>query len=337
MVILASSYVFKLMDPYKPTFGCTIPTVRLVEIQEKEIASRSGLLVGDVIVAINGKDIHELTRNEVEELILSPPGYTLDLRVKRSFITFNIELKLSYAPKETVFGQWINPDIYYLKIDRFLVHTADELSQVLQRLEHNAALKVSAYIIDLRGNPGGNIKAAVNSSELFLYQGVIAYTVNMEGKIQNLYTAHENEHDIEVSKKVVVLIDKHTASAAELFAAALQDNARALIVGRNSYGKDTVQDFIELETGGAIKLTTAKYLTSSGRTVHKRGIQPDVQVESSSIFMDIATILTFKEPGKLIHCDQKNSITYSDDKDISLAVEIMRSSISPLEFRQKSR
>ncbi len=230
-------------------------------------AERRGLRVGDVIAKIEGEAIDDWTSDEVVNHLRGPRGTKVNITVERPGIRDPLEFTIERdeIPIITVpYAFEIKPGIGYVRIDRFSESTADELRDKLKEMNTG---KLSGLILDLRDNPGGLLNQAIEVSDFFVPRGelVVSTKGRVEGSAKN-YRAPSVE---KIQIPLVVLINRHSASASEIVAGALQDHDRALIVGETSFGKGLVQTVYPLENNTGMALTTAKYYTPSGRLIQR--------------------------------------------------------------------
>jgi carboxyl-terminal processing protease len=175
----------------------------------------------------------------------------------------------------------------YIKIDIFNNNTEIEINDVLSdecRIIDTNKQQIQGFIIDVRNNPGGTLEAAVAVSDLFLNEGVIVSARGRNNKL--IFTYSANQDDIASGLPMAIIVNKKSASAAEIFASAMQDNNRAIVVGVNTYGKGSIQEVIPLSRGGAIILTTARYYRPSGNPITSSGIRPDIKIVDYNYFKD---------------------------------------------------
>lgn len=260
-------------------------------------AYRAGIRAGDAILEINGVPTVGMTLKDAVEHMRGKPGTQVQLKIQhadteeavdvtvtREIIVVDSVLGDTRQPD----GSWDyhlaeNPDIGYLRLATFGKHTAGELQAAIQE-ELDGDTPFRAIILDLRGNAGGLLDAAVEVCDMFLDEGVIVSTRGRDGEIRSSYSATPGTV-IPNDLPVVVLVNKYSASAAEIVAACLQDYHRAVVIGTRTYGKGTVQNIFELEGGrSALKLTTAGYTRPSGKNIHRTadatedddwGVHPD--------------------------------------------------------------
>jgi carboxyl-terminal processing protease len=185
-----------------------------------------------------------------------------------------------------VHKEFLSPAYGYVRINQFSDNTARELSRAVDELQDANGGMLEGLVLDLRNNPGGVLDAAVDVSDLFLDSGVI---VSADGRtVDARFTRSAHRGDILDGAEMVVLVNKGSASASEIVAGALQDHARAVIVGTSTFGKGLVQTVLPLSQGRAIKLTTSRYYTPSGDSIHEVGITPDILVEDTPGFPDLS-------------------------------------------------
>ncbi len=258
-------------------------------------AWRAGLKSGDRIVEIDGKAVSDMTFMGAVKMLRGKPGTKVVLKVYRKgvkdLLTFEVtrEKITIVAVREGMIDQG-GAKIGYVKITKFMDKTYSELRDVVKDLLDKG---VQALIIDLRDNPGGYLNQAIDTAGLFLNKGVIVSVRDYAGE-EEVYKVSENEivkvnkygsrivfrKDFTVPKNidVVVLANRGSASGSEILIGALKDNKRAVVVGQKTFGKGSVQSGLTLSNGGILYLTTAHYITPSGKDIHGRGIEPDVKV-----------------------------------------------------------
>lgn len=237
-------------------------------------AARAGIKPGDVIVAVDGKP---LTPDSIAQNPLrGKPGSKTVLTVQRASVKKPLEITVlrDTIRVSSVRSRMLEPGYAYTRISSFQVDTAVDFTRDLQRLGKESGGRLRGLVIDLRSNPGGVLESAVGVAEQLLDGGVIVSTRGRDPKADTLYQAVKG--DLLDGAPVVVLVDAGSASASEVLAAALHDNKRARVVGSRTFGKGSVQGFLRLDNGDAVKLTIARYYTPNGSSIQARGIDPDV-------------------------------------------------------------
>ncbi len=254
----------------------TIMNGRLTVVSpiEDTPAYKAGLKSGDIILQINGEPTEDITLLEAVKKIRGPKGTKVRLTIlhKNSHTPVEVTIVRAKIPVHSVKSHLLGQDYLYVRITNFNSNTTKELIDAIHK--HKSSLK--GIVLDLRNNPGGLLDQAVSVADVFLQKGLIVYTKGRVPESKMSFSAQKQDTD--VTCPLVVLINAGTASASEIVAGALQDQHRALLVGERSFGKGSVQTIIPLYDGSAIKLTTAKYYTPSGRSIQARGITPDIVV-----------------------------------------------------------
>jgi carboxyl-terminal processing protease len=239
-------------------------------------AQRAGLKPGDEIVSIDGVDIAGDLATATAHM-RGAPGSTVHLSIRRKGSAALLEFSLLRAQVEvsSVSGQTLEPGYGYVRITSFTETTAEDLSHIILSLKRDNKQGLKGLVLDLRDNPGGVLEAGVAVADDFLEQGVI---VSADGRTPEARFRMDATHhgDLLNGASLVVLVNGGTASASEIVAGALKDHGRALLIGRRTYGKGSVQTVMPLSHGGALKLTTSRYFTPSGASIQGRGIVPDI-------------------------------------------------------------
>ncbi|MZP29419.1 PDZ domain-containing protein [Heliobacterium undosum] len=238
-------------------------------------AERAGLKSGDVIVKVNGEDVADMDVDVAVSKIKGPEGTEVNLTVFReaskSLLEFKINREKVNIPVVTAEVAKKDSHVGVLRISQFNMAASSEVDRAIQGFKDK---KVKGIIMDLRDNPGGELRAAVNIASHFVPQGLVVSVVDRQGRSETYETTREY-----LNIPVVVLINGGSASASEIVAGAVKDSGTGALVGTKTFGKGVVQSLIELGGGAGVKLTTAKYLTPKGNDIHKIGIEPDVKVE----------------------------------------------------------
>jgi carboxyl-terminal processing protease len=242
-------------------------------------ADRAGLKTGDVIVRIDDAPVQADVDAAIDQM-RGPAGTQVKLSVRRPGAPQVVDLALERAQVEvhSVASQGLEPGFGYLRITSFSDTTAQDVTRAVSNLlaqQQDAPLR--GLVIDLRNNPGGVLDSAVEVADAFLASGVI---VTADGRTPDArFRMDATPGELVAGTRIAVLVNGGSASAAEILAGALKDNGRAVLVGRRTYGKGSVQTVIPLADGRALKLTTSHYSTPSGAMIDQRGIDPDLLVE----------------------------------------------------------
>ena len=252
--------------------------IKVVAPIEGTPAAKAGLRSGDLITGLNGKPLGGITLQQAVEEMRGPVKEPITLTIVRTGrrVPFDVKLVRSVIRIKSVLSR-AEDDVGYVHITSFQETTSAELEKAIEALNKQIGRKIKGYIIDLRNDPGGLLDEAISVSDDFLDRGAIVVTKGRD--LEDMARANATPGDISHGKKLVVLINGGSASASEIVAGALQDHHRAVIVGTRSFGKGSVQTIIPLDHGGALRLTTARYYTPSGKSIQAQGIQPDVVVE----------------------------------------------------------
>ncbi len=242
-------------------------------------AAKAGLKTGDFIAAIDGKTIEGMALNDAIDKMRGPVGTKVTLTILRNGEKKPFDVVLAREQIHVDRVKWHREgDIGYIRISAFNEETSTGLEKAVRDLKKQIGPSLKGYVLDLRNNPGGLLEQAVQVSDDFLNKGEIVSTRGRHADDTQRYDAKPG--DIIDGKPVIVLINGGTASASEIVAGALQDDQRARILGMTSFGKGSVQTIIPLGegSGGALRLTTARYYTPSGRSIQAEGIAPDIAV-----------------------------------------------------------
>jgi carboxyl-terminal processing protease len=252
--------------------------IKVVSPIEDTPAAKAGLQSGDLITALDKEQVQGLTLQEAVEKMRGPAKAPITLTIVRKGVQDPFDVKLV---RDVIHIKPVKynaeDDVGYIRITSFNEQTTANLQKAVEDLKKEIGLKLKGYIIDLRNDPGGLLDQAILVSDSFLDEGAI---VIIKGRnLEQTQRSNATPGDISDGKKLVVLINGGSASASEIVAGALQDHRRATIVGTRSFGKGSVQTIIPLGSDGALRLTTARYYTPSGRSIQAKGIEPDVVVE----------------------------------------------------------
>lgn len=253
-------------------------TLEIVTPIEGAPSARAGLLSGDLITHIDGKTIRGLTLQQASNKIRGPVDTPIELTIVRngSGGPFNIKMTREVIRIPPVRSR-VEGDIGYLRISSFNEETSESLKKGVEKLKKAIGDRIAGFVIDLRNNPGGLLDQAIAVSDAFLEKGAIVITRGRSR--EETQRSNARPGDITDGRKLVVLINGGTASASEIVAGALQDHRRATILGTRSFGHGSVQTIIPLGSRGALRLTTSRYYTPSGRSIQAKGIEPTIVVK----------------------------------------------------------
>ena len=256
--------------------------VRVVSPIDDTPAARAGIQPGDFITHLDGEPVLGLTLAEAVDLMRGEGGTDITLTILRGEAEpFDVTLQRAVITIQSVRSRLEEPNIGYIRITSFSEKTDTELQKAIAELQEEAGGELIGFVLDLRNNPGGLLDQAIAVSDEFLDKGEIVSTRGRDDSNAQHYNAETG--DVLNGLPMVVLINGGSASASEIVAGALQDHHRAILLGTQSFGKGSVQTIIPLQGEGAIRLTTARYYTPSGRSIQALGIVPDIEVEQATI------------------------------------------------------
>ena len=253
--------------------------VKVVAPIEDTPAARAGIMSGDLITHLDKEQILGLTLQEAVEKMRGPVNSPISLTIVRKGVDdpFDVKVVRDVIHINPVKYNAEGDDVGYIRVTTFNEQTTANLQKAIEDLKKQLGPKLKGFIVDLRNNPGGLLDQAISVSDAFLDQGAIVLTRGRN--LEETQRSNARPGDITDGQKIVVLINGGSASASEIVAGALQDHHRATIVGTRSFGKGSVQTIIPLGSNGALRLTTARYYTPSGRSIQAKGIDPEVVVE----------------------------------------------------------
>ncbi len=259
--------------------------VKVVSPIDDTPAAKAGLQSGDLITHIDEHPVTELTLSEAVDKMRGTPGSKIKLTIRRgglSGVPFDVSIvraiikikSVKFEVKENVIG--------YIRITTFNEQTQIGLDAALADFEKTAGDKLIGYVLDLRNNPGGLLEQAISVSSTFLPAGVpVVSTKGRHSEDNQSFLSRGGDRT--GSKPIVLMVNGGSASASEIVAGALQDHRRSIVIGTKSFGKGSVQTIIPLQNGGAMRLTTARYYTPSGRSIQAEGIKPDIEVQPAKV------------------------------------------------------
>lgn len=256
--------------------------VKVVSPIDDTPAARAGLKPGDYITNIDGENVIGMSLNDAVDKMRGKVGSKVKLSIRRvNEKPFDVTLKREEVKIQSVKNEIKDGDVAYIRITSFSEDTDKMVQNAVKKAQKELKGNLKGIVIDVRNNPGGLLDQAVNISDLFLNQGEIVSTRSRNEEDTIRYSAKKG--DIAAGLPMVVIINDGSASASEIVAGALQDHKRAIILGEKSFGKGSVQTVVPLGKYGAMRLTTARYYTPSGRSIQATGIVPDVEVHPAKV------------------------------------------------------
>ena len=261
--------------------GMESGVVKVISPIDDTPASKAGIKAGDYIVKIGKDQVQGKSLMEAVKLMRGPVGSSINLTIRRKNVKKPLEFKITrkIIEVQSVDSEVISKDknLGYIRLKSFNDNSDKQFLKALKKFEKNKDIK--GYVLDLRNNPGGLLTKAINITDFFLDDGEIVSTKGRNVSETRKFFARDGD---EVNgKPLVVLINNGSASASEIFAGALKDHKRAIILGENSYGKGSVQSIIPLQNGGGIRLTISKYYLPSGKSISEVGVTPDILIEET--------------------------------------------------------
>ena len=261
--------------------GMEAGVVKVISPIEGTPADKAGIKAGDFIVKIGNEQVQGKSLMEAVKLMRGPVETSIDLTVRRKNVKkpLNFTIVRKIIEVQSVSSKIISKEknIGYIRLKSFNENSDDQFLKSIKKFEKNTRLK--GYVIDLRNNPGGLLTQAINITDIFLDDGEIVSTKGR--RISETRKFFAKKGDETKGKPLVILINNGSASASEIFAGALKDHKRAIILGENSYGKGSVQSIIPLKNGGGMRLTISKYYLPSGKSISEVGVTPDILIEEN--------------------------------------------------------
>jgi carboxyl-terminal processing protease len=279
-------------------------TVTITKVYPNTPAAGGGVQAGDKIMSIDGTPAIGWKIDKVSDHLMGPSGTTVDVTFQRYGVAMPITARFTRAMVHVPavpYTLMLDGGVGYVPLQQFSNTSGEELEQALRELKQRGA---RSYILDLRGNTGGSVQQAVGISSLFLRQGQQIATVRYRNQPNDVYVA--DRAPLIASEPLVVLGDPYSASASEIVAGSLQDHDRALMVGQTTFGKGLVQDLYRLDGGWALKLTTGRWFTPSGRTIQR----PRKLLDDGRLVVDTATIRADSLKGKPVYHSDAGRVVY---------------------------
>ena len=262
--------------------GMESGVVKVISPIDDTPAAKAGIKAGDYIVKIGDKQVQGKSLMEAVKLMRGPIGTSIELTIRRKNIKKPLKFKIT---RKIIEIKSVNSEILgkkknlgYIRLKSFNENSDKQFLGIIKKFEKDS--KIKGYILDLRNNPGGLLTQAINITDFFLDDGEIVSTKGRKASETRKFFARKGDQI--KGKPIIVLINNGSASASEIFAGALKDHKRAIILGENSYGKGSVQSIIPLRNGGGMRLTISKYYLPSGDSISEVGVTPDIVVEEKS-------------------------------------------------------
>ena len=259
---------------------------------EGSSAQAAGIQAGDLIISVDGQDVTDMTLHEIGVLCIGKNGEPITIGVMRGDDTLTFDLKRGEISRDMITYKMLDNNIGYMSMVQFGGNCEALFDEAMAYFKENNA---EGILVDLRNNPGGYLDVVVDVLDTLLPEGTLVYTEDKHGN-RDTYTSDAASIDI----PLVLLVNGNTASAAEIFAGAVQDYSWGTVVGTTTYGKGVVQNVIPIETTGAgMKITSSEYFTPKGRSIDGNGIYPDVYVGMQQAFIDNPSTYSFDEDAQV--------------------------------------
>ena len=311
--------------------------VKVVTPIDDTPASKAGILANDVITQLNGESIQGLSLDQAIEKMRGPVNTAVKLTITRKGQDKPLEISITRAVIRVSSVRWHldGDDVGYVRLTQFTEQTTEGLQKAINDIKGKSGDKLKGFILDLRNNPGGLLDQAVSVVNDFLDRGEIVSIRGREPEDMQRFEAKPDPGDLTKGKPLVILINGGSASASEIVAGALQDHRRATLIGTRSFGKGSVQTIIPLSpTDGALRLTTARYYTPSGRSIQALGITPEIEMlqdvpDSLKGEAELGGEASLRGHLKATGEEEKGSQSYipqnpKDDKVLNYALDLVR-------------
>jgi carboxyl-terminal processing protease len=260
--------------------------IKIITPIDDSPAQRAGVQAGDLIIRLADKPVKNMSLDEAVGMMRGKPGTSIELMIVREGVEdpFVISLERDVINAQSVRNRILEQDFAYIRISNFQEDTGEELMAAIAKIKKQNKAELKGLVLDLRNNPGGVLKAAVEVGDAFLDSGLIVYTEERMENAGQKFPATPG--DVLPGVPMVVLVNDGSASASEIVAGAIQDHKRGIIMGEQTFGKGSVQSVHALQNGTAVKLTTARYYTPKGRSIQAEGIKPDIALKKLTIAED---------------------------------------------------
>ncbi len=296
-------------------------------------AQRAGIKAGDLIIRLDDSPVKGMTLSDAVKVMRGKPGTDIELTIVRDGLDKPLQITITrdIIKVRSVKSRTLEPGYGYLRISQFQSKTVDYLVDAIAKLRKDNDGELTGLVLDLRNNPGGVLNGAVAVSDAFLTKGLIVYT---EGRIaDSSLRFNATADDVVDGAPMVVLVNQGSASASEIVAGALQDHKRAIIIGSRTFGKGSVQTILPLSGGTALKLTTARYYTPSGRSIQAEGIVPDIELETLEVAAAEKNLQPLKESDLSGHLSNGNGKAPGQGEDETSAEETEKESLAQSDYQ----
>jgi carboxyl-terminal processing protease len=278
-------------------------------------AQRAGVQAGDTIIRIDDKPVKGLSLNDAVKLMRGEPGTKIQLTILRGTDQkpFDLTIERAVIQVASVKSRTLEPGFGYVRLANFQGPTTEDMLKAIEELKRANDGVLNGLVLDLRNNPGGVLNGAVGVSDAFLTGGLIVYT---QGRVKDSKMQFKaGPDDVLAGAPIIVLVNGGSASASEIVAGALQDHKRAVIMGTQTFGKGSVQTIVPIDDTSALKLTTARYYTPSGRSIQAQGIAPDIKLERGEFKpLTEQDMSSLKEADLIRHLGQETPTDQSKEK-----------------------
>lgn len=279
--------------------------IRVVSPIDNSPAFKGGLQTGDLITAVNGEDIKGQSTTEVSKKVRGKKETSVTLTIQRSGSSFDVTIVRDTIPLISVSGK-MNGTIGIIRISSFAKHTYDELVDMVKKLRHQGA---KSFVIDVRSNPGGLLDSVEKIVNMFVENNQIMFKMQDRTNGVVEYKSSSRLGDFKVTEPLIVLTDKGSASASEIFAAAIKELDRGVVIGQTTFGKGTAQTIRDLTSNTGLKVTYSKWLTPRGNWVHDKGLEPDVAIKlpeyTSYVYVNTENLIQVNEQSDAVLNAQK--------------------------------
>lgn len=281
--------------------------VKVISPIDDTPAQRAGVQAGDLIIRLDEKPVKGMSLEEAVNLMRGKPGTEVVLTIAREGEEkpLRITVVRDIIKVASVKGRMLEEGFAYVRLSHFQARTTDDMLKKISQLKTESSVGIKGLVLDLRNNPGGILNGAVSISDAFLSDGIVVYTQGRDEESRLDFNAAPD--DVLDGAPIVVLVNGGSASASEIVAGALQDHRRAIIMGSQTFGKGSVQTIIPVSKTAALKLTTARYFTPSGRSIQGEGIKPDIVLSDATLTRNEADEATrIKEADLAGHLENGN-------------------------------